>query len=419
MDLFTDPWARAWGERLNESAPYRAAAQRWEGAVLLEELGPDGEVHGAVFLDLLHGRCLESRVAAAGDEDRAAYVICATRPNWEAVLSGMAPISALLRGKLRLRKGGLASLVPFTAAASELVAAARGIDAGDLREGPGAGPEEPATRRLDFDSEPWHLWEKAKRLGAWNPSDIDFSNDARDWSGLKADEQDLLLRLGALFQAGEEAVTIDLLPLIAVIAEEGRLEEEIYLTSFLWEEAKHVEVFTRFFDAVGARGADLDRYRTPSYDLIFSEALPAAMEALKTDRSPQAQARASVTYNLIVEGVLAETGYDAYHRILADQGILPSMQQVAVLLKQDESRHLAYGVHLLTRLVKEHGDPVWRVIESEMDALLEPAVGIIEEAFAAYDPEAIPFGLTPAHFVEFAQTQFEKRLGHIERAREG
>ncbi len=38
-------------------------------------------------------------------------------------------------------------------------------------------------------------------------------------------------RLSALFQAGEEAVTLDLLPLIMVIAQEGRPEEEMFLTS--------------------------------------------------------------------------------------------------------------------------------------------------------------------------------------------
>ena len=55
-----------------------------------------------------------------------------------------------------------------------------------------------------------------------------------------------MLRLTSMFQAGEEAVVLDLLPLVAVVAAEGRLEEELYLTSFLWEEAKHVETFRRF-----------------------------------------------------------------------------------------------------------------------------------------------------------------------------
>jgi len=62
------------------------------------------------------------------------------------------------------------------------------------------------------------LFEKAKRLGIWNPSDIDFSQDARDWLRLKDDERDVILRLTSLFQAGEEAVTLDLLPLVMAIA---------------------------------------------------------------------------------------------------------------------------------------------------------------------------------------------------------
>jgi ribonucleoside-diphosphate reductase beta chain len=261
------------------------------------------------------------------------------------------------------------------------------------------------------------LWAKSKRLGTWNPADIDFADDVRDWEGLAEDERDLLLRLGSLFMAGEESVALDLLPLLEVAAQEERLEEEMYLTAFLWEEAKHVEVFARFFDAVGESPSGLDRYHTPSYRRIFSEELPRAMNALRHDPSPEAQARASCTYNMIVEGVLAETGYHAYHRILAENEIMPAMQRVAGLLKADESRHLAYGVFLLSRLVAEHGNRVWQVIEERLDSLLEPAVQIIPEAFAAYEPGPMPFGLDPAHFVDFAQTQYAKRFARLERAR--
>lgn len=141
---------------------------------------------------------------------------------------------------------------------------------------------------LDFDSEPVKLWEKAKALGIWNPSDIDFSQDREDWEALDDDQRDLLRRLTSLFLAGEESVTLDLLPLIGVIAAEGRLEEEMYLTSFLWEEAKHVEVFMRFFDAIGELHVDQTHYHSPSYRKIFYEELPQAMGALRTDSSPVA-----------------------------------------------------------------------------------------------------------------------------------
>ncbi|MEP6895971.1 MAG: ribonucleotide-diphosphate reductase subunit beta, partial [Chloroflexota bacterium] len=74
------------------------------------------------------------------------------------------------------------------------------------------------TRGLDRNLPPMRLFEKAKRLGIWNPSEIDFSKDKTDWAALKADEKDLILRLLAMFVAGEEAVTLDLLPLIQIIA---------------------------------------------------------------------------------------------------------------------------------------------------------------------------------------------------------
>jgi len=74
------------------------------------------------------------------------------------------------------------------------------------------------THGLRRELPPMRLFEKAKRFGVWNPSDIDLSQDKRDWQGLNAEEQDILLRLSALFQAGEEAVTLDLLPLLLVIA---------------------------------------------------------------------------------------------------------------------------------------------------------------------------------------------------------
>jgi ribonucleoside-diphosphate reductase beta chain len=270
---------------------------------------------------------------------------------------------------------------------------------------------------LDVGSFPWRLWQKAKRLGVWDPATIDFSGDKADWGRLAPEERDVLLRLTSLFQAGEEAVTIDLLPLIQVIARQGRLEEEIYLTSFLFEEAKHVELFRRFFDDVAGERSDLSRYFTPSYRTIFDEALPAALDRLRRDDSAEALAMASVTYNMIVEGVLAETGYRAYHAALARNGILPGMQEAIQLTKRDESRHIAYGVYLLARLVHEDGDALWDKIQTRMGELIEPAVGVIPEVFACYDP--MPLGLRMEEFTDFAVRQFQSRLKRIQSAVNG
>ena len=259
------------------------------------------------------------------------------------------------------------------------------------------------------------LFEKAKRLGIWNPSDLDFSTDRQDWVALAPDEQDLLLRLTAMFQAGEEAVTLDLLPLIGAVAGEGRLEEEMFLTTFLFEEAKHVDFFSRFLTEVAGSPGDLSRYHTANYRQIFYESLPQALGALREDPTAEAQLRASLTYNMVVEGMLAETGYHTYFSILEARQIMPAQREGIRLLKQDESRHIAYGIFLLSRLLVEN-KALWPVLEETMNGLLLPAIGVIGDAFAQYDP--IPFGLVESDFVDYALLQFQKRIDRLERARE-
>lgn len=264
--------------------------------------------------------------------------------------------------------------------------------------------------RLDRESLPIRLYEKAKRLGVWNPSDIDFSQDKADWQQLTAIEKDLLLRLLSLFQAGEEAVTLDLLPLIQVIAQEGRLEEELFLTTFLFEEAKHTDFFNRFLTEVAEIRTDLSHYHTDNYQIIFYQALPEVMHNLSHDSSPAGQIRASVTYNLIVEGMLAETGYHAFFAALERSNLLPGLRQGVGLLKQDESRHIAYGIFLLTRLVAANPE-LGSLVEEQMNELFLPALGIIHEAFSYYDP--VPFGLVESDMIEYAADQFQKRVSRV------
>ncbi|MDA0244355.1 MAG: R2-like ligand-binding oxidase [Chloroflexi bacterium] len=272
------------------------------------------------------------------------------------------------------------------------------------------------TRGLDRESPPMRLFEKAKKLGIWNPSDIDLSRDAHDWQALADDERDILLRLMSMFVAGEEAVTLDLLPLIQTIAREGRLEEELFLTTFLWEEAKHVDFFNRVINEVTGSLPDLSHYHTDNYRTIFYEALPEALGRLQTDGSPSAQVRASMTYNMLVEGMLAETGYHTFFTVLESRDIMPGVREGIRLLKQDESRHIAYGIYLLSRLVAADGS-LWAVVEETVNDLFMPALGVVGDPFALYDP--VPFGLQIEDFLDYASDQFNKRIARLEKARDG
>ncbi|GAC1332242.1 MAG: R2-like ligand-binding oxidase [Candidatus Dormibacteria bacterium] len=260
------------------------------------------------------------------------------------------------------------------------------------------------------------LFQKAKRLGTWDPMDLDFSQDRAHWQALSSVERDFLLRLLALFQAGEEAVTVDLLPLIHAVAQEGHIEEEIYLTSFLWEEAKHVEMFRRWLTEVAEVDYDLDRYITPSYRQLFFEELPTAMNRLLSAPTRANQAIASVTYNMVVEGMLAETGYHGFRRALKQQGIMPGICAGVELTARDESRHIRYGVFLLQRMVSE--DPsTWDVVQARMNEIFPLALAVTPEFWEFYDEDNPPFGLTMMEFVEFASQKFDARMRVLERDR--
>jgi len=271
-----------------------------------------------------------------------------------------------------------------------------------------------SERGLDRESLPMRLYEKAKRLGIWNPSDLDFAHDARTWQTYDHERREATLQITSLFQAGEEGVTLDLLPLIECVASEGRLEEELFLTTFLWEEGKHVDFFRRFLDEVCEEHGDLHRFHTPSYRRIFYEELPSALERLREDRSPEAQVNAAVTYNMIVEGVLAETGYHSYFRAMEAGNEMPGLLAGLAHVKRDESRHIAYGVYLLTRLIGERPD-LWELAEARMTELLEPASAFIAETFEGYEDGISPFGLRLDEIAGFSFSQFQKRLDRIRR----
>lgn len=250
----------------------------------------------------------------------------------------------------------------------------------------------------------------------WNPADIDFSRDREDWEKLSDAERDYVIRLCAQFIAGEEAVTEDIQPFMAAMRAEGRLGDEMYLTQFAFEEAKHVQVFRLWLDAVGVT-ADLHGYLDPlpTYREIFYDELPDCLNALTGDPSPAAQVRASVTYNHIVEGMLALTGYYAWNKICVERKILPGMQELVRRIGDDERRHMAWGTFTCRRHVAAD-DANWTVFENRMNELIPMALRLTAEGFEFYGDHP-PFGLQSDEMLRYSTDKGMRRFGTISSAR--
>ncbi|MBK5441922.1 MULTISPECIES: R2-like ligand-binding oxidase [unclassified Peribacillus] len=269
-----------------------------------------------------------------------------------------------------------------------------------------------SSRSFREDTLPFKLYQKAKKFGVWNPRDINFSQDIEDWKSFTSIEREVLLRIISLFQGGEGAVTLDLLPLIMAIAKEGRIEEEMYLTTFLFEEAKHMEFFRYTLDQIGETG-DLTVYHSETYKSIFYEILPEAMEKLIHDQSPEALAEAATVYNMFTEGVLAETGYFGFYQTLENNNMMPGLLKGVGLLKKDESRHIAYGTFLLQRIISEHPH-IFRQVEKRMAELAPLAIALNMEG---YDRFGNPFDNDKQAVLDFTMKQLAVRMEVLARAK--
>jgi len=95
-----------------------------------------------------------------------------------------------------------------------------------------------------------------------------------------------------------------------------------------------------------------------------------------------------VVYHMIIEGVLAETGYHGFYQALRGRNLLPGLVQGIELVQRDEARTSPLGV-LLQRQVRATPQ-LWGVIEERMSDLLPAALNIVGDVFI---PTAMRFHL--------------------------
>ncbi len=246
-----------------------------------------------------------------------------------------------------------------------------------------------STRGLDYDSVPWKLWEKSKKL-FWDPADLDFAQDAIDWQAMSDDERTIVALSARGFMVGEEAVTLDIVPLLRCMSDLGRLEDTMYLSMFAMEEAKHTDMFRRWFDAVGLDPASLDdlvRARQAALGQgdrpgLFDGALTRVMRRLDTDRSPKAILDATLIYNQLTEGVAAIAGYRRWEQVFRALGKLPGLEAGIKLTQRDERRHIAYGTYLGRQIIAANPE-LWEWVEQRWAKLTAGFGG----GYGAADPE--------------------------------
>ncbi|WP_250137843.1 ribonucleoside-diphosphate reductase [Halorientalis salina] len=221
------------------------------------------------------------------------------------------------------------------------------------------------------------------------------------------------------FGAGEEAVTEDLMPLALVLED---INDQMFLSSQIYEEGKHTQFFDRYWreviDPVAAElGYEQTRptaqhYFNDDYVALFDKT-EAAMERLLTDDTPENRAKAYCHYHLTVESVLAQTGYYGFQSAFSDGGSdevakrewpdLDGIVNGITKIRSDEGRHVGFGMQKVRGLVQD-GAVDEQVVQDTLQDLMPHVAGTVSDFGEAIDP-------TP--LVMYARDKLTRRIDII------
>jgi ribonucleoside-diphosphate reductase beta chain len=269
-------------------------------------------------------------------------------------------------------------------------------------------PIDYANRERSFE-----LYRKGKVEGTWDPDDYDLQQDVEDWAELSETERQVFLATASGFYEGEEDVTRTLAPyMVALDALDGEtvpfdpVQEEIFLSQQVYEEAKHTDFFSRYYEeVVGTQNTEQfllregDQYETDDLYEQGADLLAAVR------RGGQRELRhtlglAYLNYMGILEGQRARGGYMAFDQMcqskagdLGRDEFLSGFQAALGKIRQDETRHIENGRWVLKQLAAADPDIVTEVYEPRLVQYIEANIlsgpTFEEMPFSAYDEEAI------------------------------
>jgi ribonucleoside-diphosphate reductase beta chain len=252
----------------------------------------------------------------------------------------------------------------------------------------------------------------------WSTEDFDFTEDARQWADpdMFTDEEREFLSFGfSEFFIAEDRVTVELLPFAIATPDK---EAQLFLTTQISDEAKHVVFWDRFYREVfnsDAKGiADqLNQHRdvvNKDWETMFDGVLHEAAERLRKDPTDfPALVRGVTTYMIVIEGMLALSAARFMIKSLKERDWFPGFVQGFTAVNRDESRHVGFGVKFLADAIKADKANADIVIQTLRETLpVAPLVFVPPWVDDPYDFQT-PFYHSSEIF-EYAAKSLSKKL---------
>lgn len=399
--LFTRVWMQTWFENINNSKEYKQKAKNWNAPLIIKfeplpEIFSNNKATG-IFLNLKYGECNELRYSTENDEDSCDVILSANEKTWiQLMKKGADPTSMILNKQLSLEKGSLILLSTQRKAAKALLKTAPTLSVKPNSNNEIIKPKNrthfKTTRAgLNDESLPLKLFKISGDYGYLLSGNIDQSKDKYDWSELDEEEQIFITHFMSLLIGCKEASSIFHLPLVQIVADEGRIEEQMFFSSLLWDESNHLEFLSNYSKRVIGFKQNFELYHGDHFKNLFFQKLSHSVNLLKTNPTPALQIKISATLNIIVKDMITKSCCKVLKTVLIEQDILPGLKITLTRIIQKESVHQTFALYFIKRLLNKNNN-LMGILEKELDQLLNDGTNVIQEIFTFYEDE-IPFGV--------------------------
>ena len=242
----------------------------------------------------------------------------------------------------------------------------------------------------------YRKYEKATRK-VWDAKQLDYAQDEADWQRMTETQRAGIATITVRFEAGEQEVTDELLPMLAAAHALGRFDWVMFLSTFMLEEARHSEFFTLWHARVAGLLTPADKaaywpLREHTVDPLgrfkvgepvylglpkYGGRLSAAVQSGDETAIEGAFVQFATLYCAWVEGVLTMPSYEIVIDTTEQWDRLPTLRQGFRNILGDEGRHITFGTQACRILIEKN--PAYEALAHEViDEFRGNAVGMLE-----------------------------------------
>lgn len=216
------------------------------------------------------------------------------------------------------------------------------------------------------------IWHKALR-SQWSAADLDWDTPQRITSRKLKDQ---LGRILTPILMGEQAALYSVSGLIPVLGQRSEVESQFYLTTWAVDEARHTELFARYYRRLDREPMSIRRF--PAGYLFQSKIV--------------SQEPAEWLAGVLVSEVLAKLVMEEFRRLDID----PLLSKIADGILLDEARHLGFNhIYLEDRFsdMFQSGAEEGGTYSSALHDRLQSVLAGVPPIFRALDEELREIGI--------------------------